>query len=44
MDELIDEVKIDAFHSFQDVIIPIGDFVSRYGNRVAGLAGSIWTN
>jgi len=39
MDELIDEVKIDAFHSFQDVIFPIGDFVNRYGDRVAGFGG-----
>ena len=29
----------DAFHSFQDVIIPIGDFVHRYGDRVAGFGG-----
>jgi len=39
MDELIDDVKIDAFHSFQDVIIPIPEFVKRYGSRVAALGG-----
>lgn len=39
MDDLIEEVKIDAFHSFQDVIIPIGQFVDRYGDRVAGFGG-----
>lgn len=39
MDELIEEVKIDAFHSFQDVIIPIGEFVNRYGDEVAALGG-----
>ena len=39
MDELIDDVKIDAFHSFQDVIIPIGQFMHRYGSRVAALGG-----
>ena len=39
MDELIDDVHIDAFHSFQDVIIPIGDFVRRYGGHVAALGG-----
>jgi len=39
MDDLIDDVKIDAFHSFQDVIIPIGEFAKRYGNRIAALGG-----
>ena len=39
MDELIDDVHIDAFHSFQDVIIPIGEFHRRYGGRVAALGG-----
>ena len=39
MDDLIEDVKIDAFHSFQDVIIPIGEFVYRYGDKVAALGG-----
>jgi len=39
MDELIDDVKIDAFHSFQDVIIPIARFLDRYGGRVTALGG-----
>ncbi|MFO7907677.1 MAG: hypothetical protein ACQESR_00390 [Planctomycetota bacterium] len=39
MDELIEDVHIDAFHSFQDVIIPIGEFQRRYGGRVAALGG-----
>ena len=39
MDDLIQDVKIDAFHSFQDVIIPIGEFLDQYGDRVAGLGG-----
>jgi len=39
MDELIDDVKIDAFHSFQDVIIPIAQFLHRYGSRIAALGG-----
>jgi uroporphyrinogen decarboxylase len=39
MDDLIDDVGIDAFHSFQDVIIPVGEFVGRYGRRVAALGG-----
>lgn len=39
MDELIGYVGIDAFHSFQDVIIPIGEFMQRYGHRVGALGG-----
>jgi uroporphyrinogen decarboxylase len=39
MEDLIEQVEIDAFHSFQDVIIPIGRFLDRYGDRVAGLGG-----
>jgi uroporphyrinogen decarboxylase len=39
IDHLIDNVGIDAFHSFQDVIIPISEFIDRYGNRIAGLGG-----
>jgi len=38
MDDLIDDVKIDAFHSFQDVIIPIGKFMERYP-QIAALGG-----
>lgn len=39
LDGLIDEVGIDAFHSFQDVILPVTEFKARYGNRVATLGG-----
>lgn len=39
MEDLIEDVGIDAFHSFQDVIIPIGEFLRRYGGRVAALGG-----
>lgn len=39
MDELIDDVKIDAFHSFQDVIVPVAQFLRRYGGRIAALGG-----
>ncbi len=40
MDDLIEYVKIDAFHSFQDVIIPVEEFMKRYGNRIAVLGGA----
>ncbi len=39
MDYLIEEVKIDAFHSFQDEIIPVGEFKRTYGNKIAVLGG-----
>ena len=30
---------IDALHSFQDVILPVIEFKTRYGGRVAALGG-----
>ncbi len=39
MDDLIDLVKIDGFHSFQDVILPAEEAKVRYGERVALLGG-----
>jgi uroporphyrinogen decarboxylase len=39
MEDLIEDVEIDAFHSFEDVILPVGEFQSRYGDRIAALGG-----
>ena len=39
MDDLIDFVRIDGFHSFQDVILPVEQVKARFGNRVALLGG-----
>jgi uroporphyrinogen decarboxylase len=39
IDLLLDDVKIDAFHSFQDEILPVSDFLQRYGSRTAALGG-----
>jgi len=39
MEDLIEDVKIDAFHSFQDVIVPVWEFKKKYGDRVAALGG-----
>jgi uroporphyrinogen decarboxylase len=39
IDVLIDVVRIDGFHSFQDVILPVNDFKDRYGARVGTLGG-----
>jgi uroporphyrinogen decarboxylase len=39
MEDLIEDVKIDAFHSFQEEIIPVYEFKKRYGDRIATLGG-----
>ena len=39
IEELLQDVQIDALHSFQDVIMPVADFKARYGDRVATLGG-----
>ncbi len=40
VEELIEDVGIDAWHSFQDVIIPVGKFKKRYGDKI-GIMGGI---
>jgi hypothetical protein len=37
MDDLIDDVKIDAKHSFEDAILPVAEFQARYGRRIGVL-------
>ena len=39
MDDLIDDVKIDAKHSFQSGVAPIVEWKRRYGDRIAMLGG-----
>jgi uroporphyrinogen decarboxylase len=39
MDDLIDDVGIDAKHSFEDVILPITEAKQLYGKRIALLGG-----
>lgn len=39
MDDLINDVKIDGRHSFEDAIIPAEDFQKQYGDRIAVLGG-----
>jgi len=39
MDDLIDDVGIDAKHSFEDTIEPVAEFKKRYGERIAVLGG-----
>lgn len=39
IDDLIDDVNIDAKHSFEDIIMPVEDFKARYGDRVSAVGG-----
>lgn len=39
MEDLIEDVKIDAKHSFEDTIEPVTAFHAKYGSRVATLGG-----
>ena len=39
IEDLIEDVQIDGLHSFQDSIMPVVEFKSRYGERVAALGG-----
>jgi len=39
MDDLIDEVKIDGKHSYEDTITPIWEYKKRWGKRIALLGG-----
>ena len=38
-EDLIEDVGIDAKHSFEDIIQPVADFKRQYGDRVATLGG-----
>ncbi|MGQ9683461.1 MAG: uroporphyrinogen decarboxylase family protein [Anaerolineae bacterium] len=37
--DLIDTVRIDGKHSYEDAILPVAQFQARYGNRIAVLGG-----
>jgi uroporphyrinogen decarboxylase len=39
MEDLIEDVRIDGKHSYEDAIIPAEDFHVRYGDRIAVLGG-----
>jgi len=39
MEDLIEDVRIDAKHSFEDVIMPVTEFKRLYGNRITPLGG-----
>jgi uroporphyrinogen decarboxylase len=38
-DDLIEDCRIDAKHSFEDVILPVEEFKRRYGRRITPLGG-----
>jgi uroporphyrinogen decarboxylase len=39
MDDLIDDIGIDAKHSFEDKILPVEEAYRRWGDRIAILGG-----
>jgi uroporphyrinogen decarboxylase len=39
MEDLVEDVGIDAKHSFEDVIQPVADFKRQYGSRIAVMGG-----
>jgi uroporphyrinogen decarboxylase len=39
MDDLIDDVKIDGKHSYEDAIMPVQEFQRKFGDRIAVLGG-----
>ncbi|MGQ9730337.1 MAG: uroporphyrinogen decarboxylase family protein [Candidatus Zipacnadales bacterium] len=39
MEDLIEDVGIDAKHSFEDTIMPVCDFKRKYGDRIGVLGG-----
>lgn len=39
MDDLLDDVEIDGFHSFEDTIQTVEDVKAKYGRRIAVLGG-----
>jgi uroporphyrinogen decarboxylase len=39
MEDLIEDVRIDAFHSFEDTIVDVTEMKRRYGDQIAVLGG-----
>ncbi len=39
MEDLIEDVKIDAKHSYEDAIMPVTEFKKKYGDRVGVMGG-----
>jgi len=39
MEDVINEIKADAKHSFEDSIMPVAEFKKKYGRRIAVLGG-----
>jgi len=39
MEDLIEDVKIDAKHSFEDAVMPITESKKKYGNKISVLGG-----
>jgi uroporphyrinogen decarboxylase len=39
MDDIIDDVKVDAKHSYENIILPVTEAKKQYGHRIAILGG-----
>ena len=39
MEDLIEDVRIDARHSFEDAVMPVAEFKRKYGGRIGVLGG-----
>ncbi|MDZ7314732.1 MAG: hypothetical protein ONA69_02560 [candidate division KSB1 bacterium] len=39
MDDIIDDLKVDGKHSFEDVIFPVEEAVAKWGDRIAVIGG-----
>ncbi|MCL4377616.1 MAG: uroporphyrinogen-III decarboxylase-like protein, partial [Actinobacteria bacterium] len=39
MESLIEDVKIDVKHSFEDAIMPVSEFKEKYGKRIGVMGG-----
>jgi uroporphyrinogen decarboxylase len=39
IDDIIDDIKIDGKHSFEDTIVPVEDAIDRWNNRIAIIGG-----
>lgn len=39
IEDIIEDVQVDAKHSYEDIIMPVSDFKRQYGSRIAVLGG-----
>jgi uroporphyrinogen decarboxylase len=39
MDDIVDDIKYDGRHSYEDIIMPVEDFYEKYHSRIAVIGG-----